>query len=356
MKTSTRKLILICTCMVVAGMILLGAGMLFGGRPGIVWNRNGIASPYSQNKPCILEKTKVDAFSDVDIQVGSYADIQILPSDDKQFYLEYELDGNYGKPSYDVRNDSLTLTHTGKTPQYGINFFYFGSFVPDTDIKAYIKLYIPEDADMGKLHVYNDSGDLSIDSFDFGDTKLEVSYGNVKLQDMNFQDLEIDMESGDLKAEDLTAQDLLLKNEYGDVSLEKAAVRKAEIKMDSGAMKANALTSESLIAESEYGSITLDEFSTETAEITMESGNLRMDAVELADLSCRNDYGDVRIRLPKELSEYSVNARSDYGSIELPKDAPGSCIAYDDEVVYTSDGKSKGSITIRVESGDIIIE
>lgn len=356
MKASTRKLILFSSCMAFVGVVLLGAGMLLGGRPGIIWNREGIHSPYSKNKPYVLEKTKVDAFSDVDIQIGSYADIQILPSDDEQFYLEYELDGNYGKPSYDVRKDSLTLTHTGEGPRYGINFFYFGSDFPNANVKAYVRLYIPEDEDMGSLHVYNDSGDLSIDSLAFGDTKLEVSYGNLKLQDISFQNLEIDMESGDFKAENLTAQDMTLKNEYGDITLEKASAQEAVVTLESGAMKADQLTSASLTVKSEYGNVTLDEFSTKTAGFSMESGDLRLDALELTDLSCKNDYGNVRIRLPKDISEYSVNARSEYGSIDLPKDAPGSHIAYDDEAVYKSEGKSKGSITIEVESGDITIE
>lgn len=356
MKTSTRKLIIICSCMVVVGLILLGAGMAFGGRPGVAWNRNGVTSPYSQSKTCVLEKTRIDPFSDVDIQIGSYADIQILPSDNDQFYLEYKLDGDAGDPSYEVRKGSLNLIHTGNSSRVGINFFYFGSFNLDADIRTYVKLYIPEDTDMGNLRVYNDSGDFSMDSLAFGDAELDVSYGDVKLKNMNFQDLEVNMESGDFKAEDMAARDLLLKNEYGDITMDKSKVQKAEIKLDSGDMEADDLTSVSLAAESEYGSITLDKFSTETAEITMESGDLHLDAVELTDLACKNDYGDVRIRLPKDLSEYSVNARSEYGSIDLPEDAPGSRIAYDDEAVYTSDGKSKGSVTIKVESGDITIE
>lgn len=354
MKTSTKKLILISSCMVVAGVILFGAGMLLGGRPGVVWNKSGIESPYSQNKPYVLKKTKLDKFSNVDIQIASYADIQILPSDDGRFYLEYQLDGDCGEPSCDVRKDTLILKHTENQHQFGINFFYFGSSVLESDIKAYVTLYIPEDTEMGNLHVYNDSGDLSMDSLAFGDTELEVSYGNVKLQSMSFGNLEAELESGDFEADDLTARSLLLKNEYGDITLEKAAVQDAEITQESGAMKAYELTSASLTLKSEYGSATLDKLSAETAEFTLESGDLRLDAAELTDLVCKNAYGDVRITLPKDISEYSVSAHSEYGRIDLPKDAPGSHIAYDSEAVYTVEGKSKGSIKIEVESGNIV--
>lgn len=124
MKTKTRKIILISLCLVIAGVILLGAGMMFGGRPGVVLSRSGITSPYADGKPYVLKKTKINKFSDVKITIGSYADIQILPSEDDQFYLEYELDGNYNEPSCEVRKNTLTLTHTGNTGvNYGINFF-----------------------------------------------------------------------------------------------------------------------------------------------------------------------------------------------------------------------------------------
>lgn len=356
MKTSTKKLILISLCLVIAGVILLGVGMLFGGRPGVVFSRKGISSPYADNKSYVLEKTKINKFSDVDIKVGSYADIQILPSGDDQFYLEYELDGNYSEPSYDVRKNTLTLTHTENPRHYGINFFYFGSFSSSTEIRAYIKLYIPEDADMGNLNVYNDSGNVSIEGLAFEDTKLEVSYGDVKLQDMSFQDLELDMESGKLKAKNLTTQDLLLKNEYGDVTLEKITAQDVEIKLESGNLKADGFTSVNLTAKADYGDIEMEDFSTETADFVLSSGNLRMEAKELTSLICKNEYGDVKLKLPKDLAEYSVSARSEYGHIDLPEDAPGQHISSDDEAIYKTDGKSEGMIKIEVESGNIVIE
>ncbi len=356
MKTSTKKVILISLCLVIAGAVLFGAGMLCGGRPGVVVSRNGISSPYADSKPYVLEKTKINPFSNVEMKVGSYADIQILPSGDDQFYLEYELDGDYNEPAYDIRNNTLTLTQTGNSRNFGIRSFYFGSFVTDTEVQAYITLYIPEDIDMGNLDVYNDMGNVSIEGLAFGDAKLEVSYGDAKLQDMDFEDLELDMESGNCKAAELTAQNLLLKNEYGDISLEKTAVQGAEISLESGRLKAKDFTSVDLTVKSDYGDIELEDFSAETADFELESGNLYVDAAELTSLTCKNEYGDVEIRLPKDLAEYSVSARSEYGRIDLPEDAPGQHISSNDEAVYKAKGKSERTIKIEVESGDIVFE
>lgn len=358
MKINTNKLIKVSLILIAVGAALLAIGHLLGGRAGVAFSRNGVTSPYAEQKSYTLKKTTIDSFTDTDIRIGSYADIRILPSRDDQFYLEYKLDGEYGEPFWEVRDDTLTLTHTGRQKQFGfaVNFFYLGTFGIQDGIKnAEVNLYIPEGEEMGQLNVYNDSGDFSAEDMAFGDAKLEISYGDAELRDVSFQDLELDMESGDLKAESVTAEDLILKNEYGNVTLKQIKVENTEAGLESGSLKADAFTCNSLTAKVDYGNVELDGFSAEKAEFVLESGNLELDAEELADLSCKNEYGDVEIRLPRDLSEYSVNARSEYGSINLPDGAPGHQISGDGEAAYTLEGKSKGTITVKVESGDIIL-
>lgn len=343
--------------MIIVGVVLMGAGMLFGGHPGVIISPKGIEAPNKTHKPYVLEKTKLDEFSDVELKIDSYADIRILPSEDKHFYLEYMLDGAYGEPSCEVRNQTLTLAHTDAPASFvGIRFFYIGDVTGNMDVKAYVTLYVPEDADMGMLELDNDCGNVSIEGLAFGDTKLDVSYGDLVLREMSFQDLQIEMESGKFKAEDVTAQDLILKNEYGDISLEKMTVQDAEIELESGKLKGDGLTSVNLTAKADYGNVELENFSAETADFMLESGNLRLDAAELTNLVCKSDYGDVKIKLPKDLAEYAISARSEYGHIDLPDETSGQYIDSDDEAVYKSQGKAKGTIKIEVESGDIVIE
>lgn len=359
MKVNTNKLIKVSLILIAVGAVLLAAGYLLGGRAGVAFSRNGVTSPYAEQKSYTLKKTKIDSFTDTEIKIGSYADIRILPSQDDQFYLEYKLSGEYGEPFWEVRDDTLTLTHMGNQKQFGIavNFFYFGTFGGQDGLKnTEVNLYIPEGAEMGQLNVYNDSGDFSAEDMAFGDAKLEISYGNAEFRDVSFQDLKLDMESGNFKAESVTAKDFLLKNEYGNVTLEQIKAETAEAELESGDLKADDFTCDSLTAKVDYGNVELDGFSAETAEFVLESGNLELDAKELTDLTCKNDYGNVEICLPKDLSEYSVNAHSEYGSIDLPDGTPGHQVSGDNEAVYTSEGKSKGTITVKVESGDIFIK
>lgn len=354
MKINTKKLIQISLCMIVAGAVLTGIGILMGGWPGVALSRNGVFSPYAENGTYTIEKTKIDSFSNAELEISSYADIHIQPSDDKYFYLEYQLDREYGEPRYEVKKDTLSLTHKGRH-KGGIYFFNIG-FHDSSEIHAYITLYIPKNQDMGRLSVSNDCGNLSVKGLTFGNTKLTSSYGDVNLQNTAFEDLELVLDSGDLKADSLTAKKLLLYNEYGDVTLKNISAQNADLDLDSGNLKAASFECESLTAKNEYGDIDLDDLSAETVEIKLECGNAYVNATALANLTCKNEYGDVEVQLPESLEDYTINAHSDYGSIRLPLETPhGYLVSSSDEADYRAEGKSKGKVTIEVESGNIIL-
>ncbi len=354
MKIDSKKLMWACLCIIIAGAVLTGIGILLGGWPGVVFSATGIQSPYTENGAYTIEKTKINPFTNTELKVGSYADIRIQPSDDDQFYLEYKLDGDYGEPQYAVKQDTLTFTHMSK-PQHNFYFFRIG-FSDDSIINdAYITLYIPKGQDMGHLSIFNDCGDVSVEDVIFGSTKMDVDYGNVNLQNTVFDDLELNTESGDIKADSLTAKSILLENEYGDVNLKNVSAEEAGLTMESGNLEAKALDIESLTAKNEYGHINLDDLSAETVEIEMESGNVFLGIKALACLACKNAYGNVEIELPKNFADYAVDARCEYGSIKLPPDiSQGYHISSDDEAVYRTDGKSDGTIKVEAESGDII--
>ena len=355
MKINTKKLIMASLVLIAAGAVLMGVGYLFGGRAGVAFSREGVISPYGDQDAYMMKKTKIDPFSNAEIKIESYADIRIRPSGDDHFYAEYKLDGYYSEPVCQVMDDTLVVTHTGKPRQYGVMVNYFSFGVQNELQNAGLTLYVPKGEEMGRLDVRNDSGDLSIEGIAFEDGKLKVSYGGTELQNVSFQDLELSMESGNLDMEDVTAENLVLKNEYGNVTLKKTSFQKAEAELESGRLRADDFTCGTLSAQVDYGDIDLGGASLETAEFVLESGNLDLDAGKLTDLTCKNDYGNVNIRLPEDVSEYSINARSEYGSINLPDSASGRWFSEDDESVYVSEGKTKGTITVNVESGDIDI-
>lgn len=92
MKPVTKKILIISTCFMGAGVLLTCAGIAAGGWPGFEITRNGLRSAATQRQPYILEKTQIENFSELDINIGSEADIILKPSGNDHFYLEYTLD------------------------------------------------------------------------------------------------------------------------------------------------------------------------------------------------------------------------------------------------------------------------
>ena len=355
MKINTKKLIRISLLLIAAGAVLTAIGMLFGGRPGVSFSKNGITSPYWQNKPYALEKTKTDPFSNIRLSVESSADIQILPSDDGEFYIEYLLDRSFTEPSFDVKGDALTLAQ--KDTSFGNIYFFNFSYSDIGSTHPYIILYIPAGHEMEELSVFNGLGNLSVEDLAFGNARLKNDFGNITLKDVTFADMELTLESGSLEAEHLAADSLLITNEYGDVALEDSSAKKADLKLDSGHLEADTFTCDSFHAKNEYGDIDLTAFSADTAEFTLQSGSLLLEADKLDTFACSNEYGDVKLFLPKDLSEYTIDAHTEYGSIRLPDKAPeGFYSSSGGEATYQTKGKAKGSITVNAESGDIKID
>lgn len=337
MKTTTKRILLISLCMMLAGGILTALGCALGGFPGVSVSSQGIHSVNRNVKPYEQEKTKLDAFQNLHIQIASQADIQILPSDDDSFYLEYLLDGEYSKPEYTIKEDTLTFTQKDNVNGF-INLGTTGIFLNSslsTLGNFQLTLYVPEKSSFGDICVYDDYGDITIKNF-------------------TCDNLDLTLESGNLTLDSVKAATVTLSNDYGNVDIQNFSGDTAEIVLESGNFKMDTAEINSLTLNNDYGNITLREFSGDTAELKLESGDLDLDAVKLAHLTCKNEYGNILLLLPKKLDAYTIYAETEYGEILLPPDAPYSYYSSeDDEAVYRMEGATNQSLTLTTESGDI---
>lgn len=316
MKPISKKIITASACLIAGGAILTGIGTLFGGRPGFSFTSNGVTSQAShKNSRVELSKTKIDAFTNADIKIDSYADIHILPSDDDNYYLEYLLDSDYGTPEYDISNHTFTMTQPDK--KIGV-FLAFNTSMDSFD--TYINLYVPEDDDLNSLNVFNDSGDVTIKAINFQDADITVEYGDVALRDNQFDSLILDVDSGDTKIVDSEIGTFVLESEYGDGILKNIKCQKAEI--------------------------------------TQDSGDLYLDAAEIENLNCYAEYGDITLLLPDILDVYTFDAAAEYGYINLPSDAPRGFYrnADGDYEYYQTEGTDGKVIELQTDSGNITIK
>ena len=317
MKTTTKRILVIAAALIAAGILFTGLGLFLGGRPGIAITSSGIRSASYNPEPYSLQKTKLDSFDSVSMVVNSYADIQILPSGDENYYLEYNLDGTYEKPFYEINNHTLTFSQDGTNSVIQtLGFFEYGFSSSD----PYVILYIPQDKSINTLELYNDSGDVDIEKVNAGNAELSVDYGDLYIKDTEFKALSLTLNSGDLEMEDTKAHSLELYNDYGDA--------------------------------------TLKNFDCGTAQITMDSGDLSVDAARLESLDCTNNYGEVSVRLPEKLDTYAFDLSADYGDIHIPSDALQGFYSSsgDMEQDYKTEGNGKYKITVYCDSGDIEIQ
>ena len=315
MKKSTKTILIVSVCFMGAGILLAGAGIASGGWPGFRLTREAIRSASSDSEPYVLEKTKLDSFSNINIELESEADIKILPSEDASCYLEYTLDGNYDKPVWTVANDTLQICQQDS----GINGIHFFSPRASFELSTpQIRLYLPTELALADVNIYDSYGDLDITDISSDTMTLHLDYGDIKISGSTSAKAEITTEYGDIEFEDSTLESLDLTNEYGDCTLKNMTVK--------------------------------------SAALTAEAGDLYLEAKNLETLSGLNEYGDTTFVLLDDIDTYSLDLTTEYGEISLPDETSGKLVSDYSEMSCTSNVPGNKKIEFTAESGNITIQ
>lgn len=374
MKKSKKIILTISAVTLTAGVLLTGIGYMKGGRFGFVFSDGKFISADSieeEKQPFILEKKKLDSVKGIDINILSYADIRILPSADNSFYLEYNLPGEYPKPSFSCTDGKLTLTQENREPIAIIGFGFHDSQSSEREVT----LYVPSKAELNSCNLYSDSGniqasDLTASVFgigcDYGDVTLKnikskeqlalnLSAGQLNADTLSGKTVTIYNDSGNISLDSCTSDDLHLETDYGDIQLDNAAVKNASdmtldsgtltiknsalgaarITNDSGTISLAQVTGKSLEATSEYGDISLtDTQLSDNAVLTLDSGNLSADTSSVKKISVKNDSGSISLN---QFSSENADFMLSYGDLDL---------------IATK----LGSLSCKSENGDVAIQ
>ncbi|MBA4701228.1 MAG: DUF4097 family beta strand repeat protein [Ruminococcus sp.] len=280
MSKTSKKIIIISLCLIILGAILTGLGFLLGGYPGLTISRSGIRASADRAQAYKLQKTKLDPFADVDLKIGYYMDLSILPSDDQNYYIEYLLDGNCGQPSYRVEKQTFSFYQDSR----GIAFLDIGTYdLPNSIQDFYVRLYVPKDKMLGILQIYNDSGNISISN--------------------------------------LMADSVDITCEYGDITLEDFACNSAVLKLDSSNAYIDTNKIRNLKCDSEYGDITLlvpKNQDTYTFDISVEYGNIQLPADTQTGYTV-NSEDDIEHYKTKGTGDNTIQVTLDSGNVEIQK-------------------------------------
>lgn len=352
----SKIFVMIALCFMAMGLVVGGLGFILGGRPGFYINASGIHAANSNDPDSvrILEKTELNAFTKLDIQV-SFADIRIIPAD--SYYLEYRLMDHGKEPAYGVKDNTLKLTEFEEKgtnsffnffTSSGVNFFSINS-----SDSFYVNLYVPQDVYFEWVHLSNNSGNMKLDNISAKELVLDLSFGNLDMENFEGDTFEATLSSGNVTAGAINCQSVNIVNSFGNISIDKIKADTADITLSSGNLYTENMDAKTLTVQNSFGEVTFDTLINSSGEISLSSGNFEAGNAVLGFIDIDNSFGDVDIRLKDSPDQYSLNLGTDFGDVRLKdgskkgRENVGSS--------YVADRNDDNEINVYCSSGDITI-
>ena len=231
MKQTNKRLLAAAGIFCAVGILFFGVGIASGGRNYVKTadlNRiSGTAIMDSSDSHAILSKTKIDAFSSVNVDLKNL-DLDIKASDDNKFYISYNIETTDGMLplSYQVQNDALNIVEKNghESSSYihiDINFLQemLGqSHVIENSNK--VTVYIPKETDLSGFSCKMGYGDINVESLNTHKAELQSEDGDITISDSTFKNLELCADLGDLEINDTILTDGQIEMMDGDVNAE----------------------------------------------------------------------------------------------------------------------------------------
>lgn len=337
---------------VLSGVLFSGAILATGIQRGMADSAQASSAKRgNQSRPYQLEKTRLDDFSEISLNLA-YSNVTIIPSDG--YYLEYRLDGTHQEPAYGVSNGKFSFQEGALQRQFQISWNLFGS--PQEQEPFYLNLYVPEGQAFDAVAMELESGNLELGQMEAKKASFRLDYGNFTSDALTGGEITIRAESGNLELGDVACEKLKIQAEYGNVTGGQFAVSKrADFSMDSGNLELSKLSGDSFKLSNAYGNCTVDTFQASSSSISMDSGNLTLLDAALEATDIRSEYGDVEIALADGSESYNYNVETDYGTVTI--DGKTITADEDEKVAYhRMDEKLKKNIQIYGESGNVRIK
>lgn len=309
MKKTNKRLLAVGGIFCAVGILFFGVGVASGGRNYIKsadLNRiSGTATMDSSDSHAILSKTKLDAFSAVNIDLRNL-DLDVKESDDKNFYISYNIETNDGMLplSYQVQDDTLNIVEKQGHESY-----------------SYIHIDINFLQEMlGQSHVIENSNKVTIyipKKNDLSSFSCNMGYGDLDIESLGVKKAVISCSDGDVKIKDSALNSLEMETELGDLHLKNTSVKNSQIRMDDGDVK---------------------------AENTVFQGKNKITST----------LGNIKLGIPKEVAE-DLSIEAEASDIDIPEKLGKVMTDEDGEQVLITENKPQDSLELKSEDGDIKI-
>lgn len=234
------------TALCVAGVVLSTAGYFAGGKDFTYASDHFYVSGgnSSDKNLAVMEKQQIDDFTKLDVDFSNL-DLEIRPSDDTHYYMEYKLEKNGKKDplTWEDKDGKLTLKeYEGSSGNYYITYDLgiFREHIQKTETQKYLNtviLYVPENAELSEGDIHLSDGDLNAEQLLCEKMTVKLSNGDMNLDRGEFKDFEATLGDGELEIGDIRTGSLKLKNSNGDVMLKRAVLGDGEISLGDGELQ-----------------------------------------------------------------------------------------------------------------------
>lgn len=333
MNKKAKILLIVGGCMLGVGLILCGLSYFMGFHGQFAVTSRGKYVDFSKNnKDMRLQKTRIDAFTGIDIDEVT-GDIELISSDN--YYIEYETSGA-ALISYSVRNGVLEVRKTlADSPWYLI---FFGKAQPYFNIggseiaEGHIKIYYPDGIVFDAVKAVSSFGDISVKGLCCNELTVSASYGDVSVRDSGAAASSIESAFGDVYVNGLIGESCIVSLSSGDNELENVNMNlRLSINNDFGDIEAEEIEADEIIVRSSLGDISIDRFFAGKS------------------LSVEADFGDVELSNPKGgIETYNFDLSTALGDVEFMRSSRGSA-------AVVNNGANR-SVMVRNNCGDVEVE
>lgn len=329
-----KKLLKVGAVLCAVGVCLLAIGYFAGGMKYVkASDMNKLSGETNGTTVQIFEeKLPLEGIKRVDVKLD-YADMEIRPSEDDNFYLYYRISERKGKNpfSYEMNGETLELEEKGEENNFQlINIdISFLNWLASGNAEEYYQemndrviLYVPVETVLESCEISIGDGDLILNELVSKTMNAALSYGDLSMNACRFDNSTIAVHDGDMLTEHMTLKNASAALDYGDCTLLDVAV--------------------------------------EASVLTMNDGDLEGSNVDIrGSVTMTNNYGDIALMMmPKSSAVVSLLLDTSYGDIEIGEEWSGTRVRYDDDDVnhyeYTAK-QEEGSLTVTVNDGDIEI-
>lgn len=228
MTNTTKKVLMICGLITLAGLILSTIGFLLGG----VSDLSKLERKYpwidlGGSSNMVSGAYNLKAFTDIRINCSD-GSVDLVEGDD--YHVEMTYDEDNGAPQVVVVDGTLVVSDWGRQWDKKIRFNIFG----EGSREAKMKIYYPKGKKLKNVDLDCDMGTVTVSDSTIDQLKINVNTGTVTLKNIAAKTLDADVDMGTLEGQELRTDGSNLKLDTGNIEMDGAIKGKNRIICDMG--------------------------------------------------------------------------------------------------------------------------